>query len=157
MLKKQILVLIGVVATAGIALAAPGAGRRGGGPDRAGRLSAWRQELGLSDDQVSQLQKLGSEGRRLAIRRHADVALARLNLREAMQKTPADEKLVQARTKELSDLRAANLRARVDARLAMREILTPEQLQKAKELRGERRRERREKRQSLGADAEPKR
>jgi Spy/CpxP family protein refolding chaperone len=51
------------------------------------------------------------------------------------------------------------LSARVDARLAMRQILTPEQQQKAKDLRGERlreRRDKREKRRSDDADAEPK-
>jgi Spy/CpxP family protein refolding chaperone len=97
-----------------------------------------KQELGLSDQQLGQLQKLRLESRKSGIRRRADTQLARLNLREQLQAQSVDEKAVQARVKELSDLQAANLRARVDARLAMRKILTPEQQAKLRQLRAER-------------------
>ena len=94
-----------------------------------------RQELGLSEQQVSELQKLRLDARKSAIRRHADTRLARLSLREALQSASVDEKAVEARTRELSELQAANVRARVDTRLALRKILSAEQEQKLKDLR----------------------
>jgi len=140
---------------AGVALAAPGGRRKVGEADRASRVAAWQQELGLNDDQVGQIQKLRADARRRAIRQRADLQLARLNLREAIQASPVDEKLVQARTKELSDLRSANLRARVETGLAVRRILTPEQQEKAKELRGARRVRRHERRSENDGQERP--
>jgi Spy/CpxP family protein refolding chaperone len=94
-----------------------------------------KEELGLSEQQASELEKLRLDARRSGIRRHADTQLARLNLQEALSAPNVDERLVQSRTKELADLAAANIRARVDARLAMRKILTAEQQHKLDEMR----------------------
>lgn len=140
-MKNQVLLAVGVVALAGMAVAAvqdPQRGPRPGGPRGPRDAAALKQELGLSDQQVSQLQKLRMDARKSAIRRHADTRLARLGLQEALQAPSVDEKALQARIKELSDLHAAKLRARVDAQLAMRKLLTPDQQEKLKQLRAER-------------------
>lgn len=83
------------------------------------------------------------ETRKAAIRRQADTRLARLGLQELMQAPSVDEKALQGRIRELSELHAANLRARVDARLALRKILTPDQLEELAQLRAQRLRPRR--------------
>lgn len=114
-----------------------------------------KQELGLSDQQVSQLRELRLESRKAAIRRHAETRLARLGLRELVHAPSVDEKALQARIRELSDLHAAKLRARVDAQLALRKILTPEQLEQLSQLRAKRPRPRRPgPRRGGGDDAE---
>jgi Spy/CpxP family protein refolding chaperone len=140
-MKKQILLALGVAVSTGLAFAAtqdPGSAGRPPRPRRPMDPTTLRQELGLSEQQVGELQKLRLDARKSAIRRHADTRLARLNLREALQSTSVDEKAVGARTRELSELQAANVRARVDARLALRKILSAEQQQKLKELRPQR-------------------
>jgi Spy/CpxP family protein refolding chaperone len=145
-MRKQALLLAGVLATAtgGWALAqrppegpAPGprGERRGPGAADPARLA---HELGLNEQQTAQLKKLQLDGRKAAIRRNADTQLARLGLQELMDAPSVDEKALQARVKELSDLHAARLRARVDAQLALRKILTPEQQEKLKQLREQR-------------------
>lgn len=138
-MKKQVLFVFGVLAVAGLAVAqAPeGRGRMQRGPRGPnGRLdpAMVKQELGLNEQQVGELQKLRMEQRKAAIRRRADTQLARLGLRELMQAPTVDEKALQAKVKELADLHAAGIRARVDMGLALRKILTPEQQQKMKQL-----------------------
>lgn len=141
-MKKQVLLAVGVLATVGLAFAAasqePQRGPRPPRPPSPADPARMKQELGLSDQQVSQLQKLRTDGRKAAIRRRADTELARLGLQEIMQSQSVDEKALQTRIKELADLHAANLRAHVDAQLALRKILTAEQQEKLKQLRAER-------------------
>lgn len=145
-MRKQVLLVVGVLGTAGMTLAAvaqdPGRGPRPPRPRGPGDPETMKQELVLNDQQVSQLRKLRMDGRKAAIRRQADTQLARIGLQELLESESADEKALQARIKELSDLHAAGLRARVDAQLALRKILTPEQQQKLKQLRAQRPRER---------------
>ncbi len=91
---------------------------------------AVRQALGLTDEQAAQMRRLRDDERKEAIRRRADLAIARLELREALGAPTVDEKLVAAKVKTVSDLEAAAVRAKVDRQLALRKILTPEQFQK---------------------------
>lgn len=143
-MRKAVMLAAGMLASAvfGVSLAQtpePGDHRpddRGSRPGLDGpRL---KQELGLSDQQLGDLRKLRLDQRRAAIRRRADAQLARLELQELMRAASVDEKAVQARVKELAELQAGALRARVDAQLAMRKLLTPEQRQKLEQLRAER-------------------
>jgi Spy/CpxP family protein refolding chaperone len=96
----------------------------------------------LSADQAAQLEKIRGEARKQAIRQRADLAVARLELEELMKATTVDEKAVAAKVKAISDLEAAGLKARVDERLAMRRILSPEQQEKMRQLMREHRWER---------------
>lgn len=93
-----------------------------------------KEELGLSETQASQLMKLRSEERKAHIRRRADLEIGRLELNELLEAPQVDERAVAAKVKELADLQAAALRARVDTRLAVRKALTPEQHDKLKSL-----------------------
>jgi Spy/CpxP family protein refolding chaperone len=134
-------VVAGLLALGGVALVA--AQERGAAP-RAGRpgLATIQQELGLSAEQSAQLEKLWADGRKQAIRQRADLAIARMELEEAMNATTVDEKAVAAKVKAVSDLQATALRARTEQRLAIRRLLTPEQQQKMKQLMGRHRMER---------------
>jgi len=132
-MSKQVIVAVAIMATAGVSF---GASLERPRPRR--DRAAIRQELGLTGDQESQLRRLRTEARQSGIQRRADLRHARLGLREALEAGRVDEGAVHARTQELADLRSAQLRARVDARLALRKILTPEQLEKLKTRRSER-------------------
>ena len=144
-MRRQLLVVLGVLAGTGIALAqrpgppgggpGPDAGRPEGGPGHMARL---KQELGLSDAQVSQLQKLHSDQQKAGLRKRADLQVARIELRDLLGAATVDEKGVAAKVKELGDLQASVLRARVDGQLAFRKVLTPEQFEKFKSMRMDR-------------------
>ena len=132
-MTRQVLVGIAVVATTGAAFAA---GRERPRPAR--DRAALRQELGLTAEQESQLRSLRQEGRKAAIRRRADLRLARVELNEAMQSPSVDEGAVRAKAKQLADLRSAQFQASVETRLALGKILTPEQMEKLRAQRSER-------------------
>lgn len=113
----------------------PGRGMRGM-PD----IARLREQLGLTDDQVKQLHALRVEGAKNAIRSRADVEVKRLELRELLQADQPDRAAIDRKLRELSDARYTAQKQRIDQRLAMRDILTPEQRSKMKELRGKFRR-----------------
>ena len=144
-MRVQLLAVTGALVVAG-AVAVVGAQERGPAPraERMGRPdpAAIQAELGLSADQAAQLKKLRVDGRKQAIRQHADLAIARIELQEAMDAPSVDDKIVAARVEAVSDLQAASLKARTDQRLAMRRLLTPEQQEKMKQLMREGRMER---------------
>ncbi len=100
---------------------------------------AVQQRLGLSEEQTAQLRKTWTEGRKQAIRRRAEIRIARMELAEALDQRTVDEKAVAAKVKALADLQTVALQARTDERLAVRRILTPEQYEKMKQLRRDRR------------------
>ena len=103
-------------------------------------IARLREQLGLTDDQVKQLHALRIEGAKNAIRSRADVEVKRLELRELLQADEPDRAAIDQKLRELSDARYTAQKQRIDQRLAMRDILTPEQRSKLKELRGKFRR-----------------
>jgi Spy/CpxP family protein refolding chaperone len=131
-MSKRLLVMIGALALigAGVALAWPEREAAGPGPD----IARIQKEVGLNDGQVDQLKKLWTGQRKQEIRQRADMAIARMDLHQLLDAPTVDEKAVNAKVKELSDLHATALRAHVDSMLGMHKILTPEQRQKMKAL-----------------------
>jgi Spy/CpxP family protein refolding chaperone len=133
-MSKQLLLAVGVLAAGGAALAAlPEPYPAPPGPN----VVRIQKELGLSDTQAGQLKKLWSDQRKANIRRRADMAIARLEMQELLDSPTVDEKALNLKVKELTDLQGAALRARVDAHLALRKLVTPEQLEKLRALRHE--------------------
>jgi Spy/CpxP family protein refolding chaperone len=136
-MTKRILVAMGVLAVAGAVAAQqpgpkPGLGSHGrGGPDPA-RL---QQALGLTDAQTEQLKKAWDEHARAGIRRRADMQIARMDLHNLLSAATVDEKAVTAKVGQIGELQLAQLRSEVDGRLALRKILTPEQLKKFQQMR----------------------
>jgi Spy/CpxP family protein refolding chaperone len=127
---RMILTGIAALAVAGAALVAAaqpgdgrGKGRHGDGPNPA----VLKQELGLSEE------------RKQANRRRADMEIARMELEQALDAATVDEKVVAAKVQALTQLQAAALKARVDHRLAIGKLLTPEQREKMKQLKQEHR------------------
>ncbi len=134
---RMTLTSFATLAVAGTALVAS-AQQAGPGPQRHdGGRAGFQQALGLSDEQVTQLRKLRQDDRKQAIRRRADMQIARMELNEALGAPTIDEKVVAAKVQALTQLQSSALRARVDQRLALARILTPEQRAKMQQLRRE--------------------
>jgi len=126
-----------LAAIAGAGLALTGAALMAQEPRPAGRpnRAALQAEIGLSDEQVAAIRKIHLQERKTAIRRNADMRVARLELQELMGAATVDEAAIAAHVKTLSELHAASLKARIDSQLAIRRLVTPEQFQKMQQLR----------------------
>lgn len=98
----------------------PGAGERE-------RLSA---ALNLSEDQKAQIHKIMLDTRKKNIDTEAKLELAHLELQELLRADNPDQKKIDAQITEVSKLRETMLRARIDTRLAIQKVLTPEQRKK---------------------------
>jgi Spy/CpxP family protein refolding chaperone len=115
-------------------------GEGGQGPGRAGRgfdVARLQAELGLSDDQVAEIQKMKTDGRSQAVQLRSSLRTAHGELQNLLQAPAVDEKAISAKVKQVTDLEAAATQARVAQRLALRRILTPEQLAKMDSLKRE--------------------
>jgi len=124
----------------------PGDMRGGrGGWDRDGRRPRFslagvalrhEKDLGLSPAQVTTLRKLMTDSQRDAIKRNADIQLARLDLRTLMMLDPADPNKprdlakIEAKVREIEKLRADGSIARIRGMEQTRQTLTPEQREK---------------------------
>ncbi len=75
----------------------------------------YKDELGLSPDQVQSLERLRADFQREAIRRDADLRIAEMDLATLLEKDPVDLGQVEAKVKEIErqrgDLRLARIRA----------------------------------------------
>src|SRR5687767_11903106 len=109
-MRKQVLVLVGLVAATGVAFAAaPGAPGRPEGPDgrRGPRMEGRRdmkEALGINDAQAAELKKLRSEQQKKHVQHAADMRVAQMELRELLLAQTVDEKAVRAKAKQIADL-----------------------------------------------------
>ncbi len=89
--------------------------------------------LGLSDQQMDALKAIRTRVTKDTIKKRADLALARVELRELLHKDPVDMKAVEAGLKKVesvgTDLKLSHIKAREE----IKAILTPEQRKKLKE------------------------
>jgi Spy/CpxP family protein refolding chaperone len=86
-----------------------------------------RTELGLSPDQVSRLETLRGDFTREAIRRGADIRIAELDVNSLLEQDPVDLGKVEAKVREVAQLRADLRIARLRAIEQGKAVLTPEQ------------------------------
>ena len=94
-----------------------------------------RQELGLTTQQVDSLRNLGMDSWRAAIRRRADLQLARLDLMSLRFSDPVDMGKIEAKVREIEKLRGDGSIARIRTVEAAKAQLTAEQREKLKGLR----------------------
>jgi Spy/CpxP family protein refolding chaperone len=128
-MHKKLLIGLGIAAvSATIWAAAPER------PANRPRAASLKESLGLTDEQAAKIEGLRVEFTKARIQHQATTKIARLELAELMGAVTIDEKAVQLKVKQLADLQAAGLKARVDHQLAVQRILTPEQRAKFKEL-----------------------
>jgi Spy/CpxP family protein refolding chaperone len=130
-MRRQVLVAMTVLTLGSGALAAEGDAP---GAPRSAPRRGLKEALGLTDQQSAEVGRLRAEGRKAAIRGRADRAIAREELRELLTAPSLDEKAVAAKVQQLSALQAAALQARTDRLIALRRVLTPEQLERLSQM-----------------------
>jgi Spy/CpxP family protein refolding chaperone len=104
--------------------------------------------LNLSPDQITQMRSIQSESVPQAQQLNRQLNQARRALDEAIYADNADEALVEQRARDVAEAQAALVRFRAQTELRVRRILTPEQLQKFRELRADAIRERQQERRT---------
>lgn len=110
--------------------------RRDQGPLQ--RRRAAIASLGLSEVQQADIRKAREATRRDRLRKSTDLKIASMDLRSLLRSEKVDERAVAAKLVEVQAAQGALLKLRVDAALAMKRILTPEQQKKMSAMRGDR-------------------
>ncbi len=94
----------------------------------------YKDELGLSPDQVQSLERLRADFQREAIRRDADLRIAEMDLAALLEKDPVDLGQVEAKLREVERLRVDLRLARIRAIEQGKAQLTAEQRAKLRTL-----------------------
>jgi len=109
----------------------------GGRDHRTGPVSVmfrWKDELGLTPEQVRALRELRADFQRGAITRTSEIELAAVDLRGLMEQDTLDLIKVEAQVRKIALLRADQRVAGIKLVQASKAVLTPEQQEKFKQL-----------------------
>ncbi len=111
--------------------------------ERPGRRSGeMGDELGLTDQQIKEMREIQYNFRKTSIGLRADLKEARLELRHQMMQESTDEKEIARLVDQVAEAQKRVLKNEVERKLAMKEVLTPEQFEKFIQMRGKFKRER---------------
>ena len=102
-------------------------------PSFAGLALRFRQELGLSTQQVDALRKIGLDARRAAIRRNTDRKIAQLDLMALRTTDTVDMGKAEAKVREIEKLRGDDTIAKIRAHEEAKAQLTADQRDKGME------------------------
>ena len=91
-----------------------------------------RMSLGLTDDQVARLHKIGVDTEKASIQTHADLELRHIELRELLRADNPDRDAIMQKLDAVNVLRGKMDKQRVETLLSARSVLTPEQIKKVK-------------------------
>ena len=89
-----------------------------------------KAELGLTDEQVSRLRQITVDTEKSTVKVGADLAVQGIELRELLRADKPDRDAVMKKVQEISDLRGEMMKQHVEALLAAKTVLTPEQQKK---------------------------
>jgi len=89
-----------------------------------------KAELGLDDSQVSKLKELKSNSKKAKVKQHAEMKILQIELQELLDEKTVDKNAAYAKLDAIGSLQMKMAKDSLDGKLAAREILTPEQLQK---------------------------
>lgn len=117
-----------------VALAQPRLAPQGGPPAKNPRMQGI-EALNLTAEQKQKIHTVLAEARKKAIELEAKIRIARIELRELMAADTPDRGKIDAKVAEIGKLQETRMRQHVDSALQVQQVLTPEQRQKAKELR----------------------
>ncbi|MFI5295020.1 MAG: Spy/CpxP family protein refolding chaperone [Thermodesulfovibrionales bacterium] len=108
-------------------------GHRGMGMMWAGhRIGKALADLGLDEKQKEAIKDIRTIAKKDAIRKIADIRIARIELREILDKDPVDMGAVEAKLKQLESLKTDMHMSRIKTLEEIKAKLTPEQRQKFK-------------------------
>jgi hypothetical protein len=90
--------------------------------------SDWiRTYLGLGDPQVERLRQIVLETQKANVKIRAEIEVGRIELREALRADKPDRDEILKKVREISNLRGEMLKHNVEAILAAKAVLSPEQ------------------------------
>ncbi|KPL02839.1 MAG: hypothetical protein AMJ90_04630 [candidate division Zixibacteria bacterium SM23_73_2] len=95
-------------------------------------------KLELTYQQKEKMRDLRTDSQKERIKLKADLKIARLELKDLMREEKPVRREIYRKIEEMGDLKVKLQKSRVDQRLAMKEILTPEQLDKLQDLKRKR-------------------
>lgn len=90
--------------------------------------------LGLTDQQSDRFRQITVEAEKATVKTRAEMAVRGIELRELLRADKPDREVVMKKVQEISDLRRDMMRQHVDALLAAKTVLTPEQQKKIRAL-----------------------
>lgn len=111
--------------------------KEGSSKKRRLNLRRIQKQLQLTNGQLDQIRRHRAVFRKKRAQRSGKIKVLTVEYESEMEKQEPDRKKVDRITKEINDLRAEEVRERVDSKLEERKILTPEQLDKLKTLQSE--------------------
>ena len=91
-----------------------------------------RTALGLSDEQVARLHKIGVDAQKASVQTRADMQLHQIELRELMRADNPDHDAIMAKLDQVNALQGKMQKARVETMLSARGVLTADQIKKVK-------------------------
>jgi len=103
-------------------------------PDRP--FKGMRDDLGLTEAQVKQMRELQYNFSKTGIGLRADLKEARLELQHQLAQPNIDQKEINKLVDQVAQAQKMLLKHRIDRKLAMKEVLTPEQYEKSLRMRG---------------------
>jgi Spy/CpxP family protein refolding chaperone len=89
--------------------------------------------LGLSDEQVERLHKIGIDSEKASVQNRADMELKHIELRELLRSDNPDRDAIMSKIDEANALRGKIEKQHIETYLNARGVLTPDQLKKVKE------------------------
>jgi Spy/CpxP family protein refolding chaperone len=99
---------------------------------------ALRERLGFTAEQAAKIEAQENAFAKSRVRQHADLRLKHMELRELMESEKPDRAAIDRKLRELQDARTVAHKTAIDHRLAMRELITPEQRDRLREIMRER-------------------
>ncbi|MEW5944863.1 MAG: periplasmic heavy metal sensor [bacterium] len=134
-----------------------GGGLMGGGKGAGGDLPLQLlerpeilEQVGITEDQLEKLRAMSLEIRKKEIRNRAELQLATIDLQELLEDDNPNVKKIDGKIEQIGALRTGIQKEKVHALLEAKKILTPEQIERLKDLARERMKERRERRPGMG-------
>jgi periplasmic protein CpxP/Spy len=128
----------------GMRMGGPGMGMRGPGPGKWWKNPELAQKIGLTDDQISKMEKIFQDSRLKLIDLHATLEKQEAILEPLVQADHPDENRVLAQIDQVAQARAELEKANARMLLGIRNVLTPEQWKQLKEMRAANKMRRRE-------------
>jgi len=97
-----------------------------------------KEKLQLTDDQINKIKEVTQDTQKKMIDLNAKDEIANIELQSLLDSPSIDKKAVEAKVDELGKIRTEIHKTDINRRIAMKEILTPEQQQKIKDFIGNR-------------------
>jgi Spy/CpxP family protein refolding chaperone len=102
-------------------------------------LLKYKDEIGLTEDQVSKIDKIRDLFQETKIKKHADIKIKELKLRSYLEEKQLDRKQMEKKIWEIAKMKTEMQIDQMNYLLDLKDLLSPKQLEKIESLKKERR------------------